>query len=60
VRPLAIELVEEAIEAILLLEAVGAWRAGGLLFEGEVHTLVASVLLGMARLGPIGPRVHTV
>jgi hypothetical protein len=49
-RPLAVELLEEAIEAGLLLQAVGAWRAGGLLLEGEVHALVAAVLLGVSWL----------
>ena len=49
-RPLGIELADEGIEAFLLLQAVGAGRAGCFLFESEVHTLVASVLLRMAGL----------
>ena len=44
--PLGVELLDEGIEAGLLLQAVHAWRAGGLLLEGEMHALVAAVLLG--------------
>ena len=49
-RPFGIELVHEVVEAGLLLQAVQAWRAGGFLLQGEVHALVAAVLLRMARL----------
>src|SRR5262249_59527719 len=49
-RALDIELAKESIEALLLLQAVKAWRPGGLLLEGEMHTLVPAVLLRMARL----------
>ena len=41
-----VELLDEGIEAGLLLQAVHAGRAGRLLLEGEVHALVAAVLLG--------------
>src|ERR1019366_7781636 len=50
VRPFGIELANEGIEAILLLQAIAAWRAGCFLFDGEVHALVAAVLLGMTGL----------
>src|ERR1700692_4933033 len=50
VRPFDIELANEGIEAFLLLQAVGARWSGCFLFEGEVHALVTSVLLRMARL----------
>jgi hypothetical protein len=49
-RPFSIELTYEGIEAVLLLQAVKARRADSLLLEGEVHALVPTVLLGMARL----------
>src|SRR5262249_36867154 len=49
-RALGIELAKESIEALLLLQAVKAWRPGGLVLEGEMHTLVPAVLLRMARL----------
>jgi hypothetical protein len=42
-------LSTEAIEARLLLEQIRCGRVGGLLFQGEMHALVAAVLLGMAR-----------
>ena len=45
-----VELVEEGVEACLLLQAVHARRAGCLLLEREVHALVAAVLLGVAGL----------
>jgi hypothetical protein len=36
---------DEIVEAGLLLEAIGAWRADGLFLEGQVHALMAPVLL---------------
>src|SRR6187431_3297754 len=48
--PLEIELLNEDVEALLLLQRVPARRPGGFLLEGEVHALVAAVLLGMTRL----------
>ena len=48
VRAFGIELPDEVIEARLLLEAIGARRADGLLLEGEVHALMAAVLLRAA------------
>ena len=48
-RPFSIELVHEVVEAGLLLQAIHARRPGCLLFESEVHALMAAILLGMAR-----------
>jgi hypothetical protein len=45
-----IELVDEVVEAGLLLQAVDAGRPGGLGFQGEVHALVAAD----AALGSLG------
>jgi putative SOS response-associated peptidase YedK len=42
--------VNEGIEAVLVLQAVEARRASSLLLEGEMHALVAAVLLRMAGL----------
>jgi hypothetical protein len=47
---LVIELAHEIIEARLLLETIEAWRACGFLLQGEVHALVAAVLLRPAGL----------
>ncbi len=49
-RPFGIELADKGIEAVLLLQAVEARWPGCLLFEGEMHALVAAVLLRVARL----------
>ena len=49
-RTFGIELANEGVEAFLLLQAVGARRAGCFLLEGEVHALVTPVLLRMAWL----------
>ena len=45
----AVELLNEVIEPCLL-QAVDARRAGGFLLEGDMHALMAPVLVGMARL----------
>ena len=50
VRPFDIELADEGIEARLLLQGVDAGRPCGLRLEGEVHALMAAVLLRMAGL----------
>jgi hypothetical protein len=47
VGPFDIELVDEVVEAGLLLQGVHARRPGCFFFEGEVHALVAAILLGM-------------
>jgi len=36
-RPFGVEFANEGVEAFLLLQAVGARRAGCFLLEGEVH-----------------------
>jgi hypothetical protein len=46
----AVEFAHEGIEARLLLQAVHARRAGGLLFQGQVHALVTTVLLRVSGL----------
>jgi hypothetical protein len=48
--PLLIELVREAVKAILLLQAVEPRRPGRFPFERKMHALVATILLGMAWL----------
>ena len=50
VRALGVELLDEAVEADLLLEAVHAGRPGGLPLQRQMHALVTAVLLRMARL----------
>jgi hypothetical protein len=47
-RSFGIELTDEGIEAFLLLQAIGARRAGCFLLEGEVHSLMTPILLRMA------------
>ena len=46
----ALNSLDEGVEASLLLQAVHAGRAGRFLLESEVDTLVAAVLLRVARL----------
>ena len=48
VRSLVVVLLDEGIEARLLLQEIGDRRLGGLLFEREMHALVPPVLFGMA------------
>ena len=48
VGPLAIEFLHERIEASLLLQTVHAGWPRGFVFEGQVHALVAAVLLRVA------------
>jgi len=49
-RALLVVAVDEVIKARLLLQNVRGGRLRCLLFQGEMHALVAAVLLGMARL----------
>ena len=49
-RTLAIELFHEDVELSLLLQDIGAGRAGGFLLERQMHAFMAAVLLGMTRL----------
>jgi hypothetical protein len=47
-RPLPVVLVDERVEARLLLEDVGGGGLRRLAFEREMHPLVPAVLLRMA------------
>jgi hypothetical protein len=49
-RPFSIELMDEGVEAFLLLQAVGAPWTGCFLLEGKMHALMAAVLLWMTGL----------
>jgi len=46
VRSLVVELIEEGVELGLLLKQVGSGGTSGLLLQGQVHALMAAVLLG--------------
>src|SRR5437016_13479985 len=50
---LVVELVPESVEGPLLRGERVAWRRGCLALEGQVHPLVAAVLLRLARLDPL-------
>ena len=50
-RPIPVVLLDEGVEARLLLEHIRRGGFGGFLLQGQVHPLVPAVLLGMARLG---------
>jgi hypothetical protein len=54
VGPLAIELLDEGIAALLLLDGIHDRRPRGMLVQGGVHTLVASILLGMSGFDAFG------
>jgi len=49
-RTLVVELLEERIEARLLLKGVLASRVGGFFLEREMHALVTPVFLWPAKL----------
>ncbi len=49
-RALGVELFAEEIEALLLLDLIACGRPCGLSLQGQVHALVASVLLRIAGL----------
>jgi hypothetical protein len=49
-RPLMVELLTEAIEALLLSAAVGRWGPCGFGFQGTVHTFMTAMLLRFTRL----------
>jgi hypothetical protein len=51
-RPFVIELLQEGVELGLLLQDVGARRASGFFLQGEMHTFMTAVLLGMAGANP--------
>ncbi len=46
---LCVEFADEIIKPHLLGEVIGPGRPGGFLLQGEVHALMAPILLGMAR-----------
>ena len=48
-----VEVLTEPVEAGLLLACARRRRPGGLGLQGPMHALVASVLLGLARLDPL-------
>jgi hypothetical protein len=54
--PLLVVVVDEGIEASLLLQRVPGRRPGGFLLEGEMHALVGPVLLRVAVA--VGDGVH--
>ena len=47
-RPLVVEALDEVIELGLLLQEVAAGRLGGFELQGQMHALMAAVLLRMA------------
>ena len=49
-RSFLIELLQERVELGLLLQDVGARRAGGFFLEVEMRAFMPAVLLGMAGL----------
>jgi len=53
VRTLVVEDLDELVEAGLLLQEVSTRRLGSFLFQGEMHTFMAAVLLRMSRLDPL-------
>jgi hypothetical protein len=46
-RSFVIELLQESVELGLLLQEVGARRAGGFFLQGQMHAFMPAVLLGM-------------
>ena len=50
---LAVELLNEGVEARLLLQHVGRGRFGGVLLQRQMHPLVAAVILWMPGLAAL-------
>ena len=48
--PLAVELLDEVVEAGLLLQEIVSGRLGCLKFQCQMHAFMAAVLLRVARL----------
>ena len=48
-----IEFLQEGVELGLLLQDVGARRASRFFLQGEMHTFMPAVLLGMAGTDPL-------
>src|ERR1041384_6782540 len=51
-RPLVVVAIDEVIELALLLQEVAGCRLGGLELQGQMHALMATVLLRMTRFDP--------
>src|SRR3954470_16931684 len=51
--PIAVELLDEGVEARLLLQHVSRGRFGGVLLQRQMNALVAAVILRMAGLAPL-------
>src|SRR5260370_7325952 len=52
VRTLVVEDLHELVEPSLLLQKIGSRRLGGFSLQGQMHALMAAVLLRMTRLDP--------
>jgi hypothetical protein len=52
VRTLVVEDLDELVEAGLLLQKVSTRGLGGFFFQGEMHPLMAAILLRMPRFDP--------
>ena len=48
--PYLVVVVDEVIEAVLLLQEVVGSGLGGFFLQGQVHALMSAVLLGVAGL----------
>jgi hypothetical protein len=48
-----IEFLQEGVELGLLLQEVDAGRADGFVFQGEMHALMPTILLGIAGTDPL-------
>ena len=53
VRTLVVEDLDELVEPSLLLQKIGSRRLGGFFFQGQMHALMAAVLLRVPRLNPL-------
>jgi hypothetical protein len=52
-RPLLIVLLDERVEARLLLQDVRRGRLGRFLFQRQMHPLVATVILRVSGFAPL-------
>jgi len=55
-RALVVEDLAELVEPTLLRSLIGCRRIGGFLLEGQVHSLVATVLIRCYARSPAEPR----
>ena len=51
-RPLVVEDLDKLVEPGLLLKKIGSRRFSGFFLQGQMHALMATVLLRMTRLDP--------